>query len=374
MASKLIKNKKFSGVYSYDSERNTHKGKPDRTFYINYRRPADGKLVWEKIGKTSEGYSAQLASNIRNERLRDQRHGDIPEVQAKRKKLTVGKLWEEYKRWAEQNRAHVKTEISRYQKHLEPSFSERPLSAISVKELEDYRDRLLSDGYTPATVKHCLVLLRQMFNKAKQWGMWRGENPVSKIRLPSPDNKRERFLTQEEASKLLAELGRRSAKLRLIAFVSLRTGMRAGEIFDMRWQDVNFDYGIINVRGKGAISRQAYMTEDLARALYEWPRGKSGYVLEDRKHGGRIREVSRAFDEAVKKVGLNDNVDDKSSKQRVVFHTLRHTFASWLALAGYDIFTIKELMGHSNIEMTMRYAHLIPDQKRRAVESVGYEL
>jgi integrase len=172
----------------------------------------------------------------------------------------------------------------------------------------------------------------------------------------------------------LAELGKRSAKLRLIAFVSLRTGMRAGEIFDMRWQDVNFDHGIINVRGKGAISRQAYMTADLARALWEWPRGQSGYVFEDRKHGGRIREVSGAFDQAVKKVGLNDRLSHQDSKQRVVFHTLRHTFASWLALAGCDIFTIKELMGHSNIEMTMRYAHLIPDQKRRFVELVGHEI
>jgi len=67
----------------------------------------------------------------------------------------------------------------------------------------------------------------------------------------------------------------------------------------------------------------------------------------------------------VDSIGLNDGVDDP--RQRVVFHTLRHTFASWLAMSGTDIYTIKELMRHKTLTMTMRYAHLIPDAKRRAV-------
>lgn len=374
MATRHKKSPKFAGVYYHDSPKHVYKNKPDRVFYIVYRRPHDSKKIWEKVGWTSEGYSAQLASNIRNERLQDQRHGDLPEIQARRKKLTIGALWEHYWPWVEKNRVKPGTEKSRYEKHIEPHLGNTPVSALTIKTLEDYRDNLIGNGLSPATVKHSLVLLRQMINKGKQWDLWVGENPVSKIRLPSPDNRRERFLTQEEASKLLVELGKRSPKLRLIALVSLRAGLRAGEIFSMSWQDLNFEGRFINVRGKGAISRQAYMTESLVRELWEWPRGRSGYVFEDRKHGGKIQEVSGAFDEAVKEVGLNSKVDDRNTKQRVVFHTLRHTFASWLAMAGCDIFTIKELMGHNNIEMTIRYAHLIPDRKRRFVEEIDYEV
>lgn len=372
MATRYTRSPKFAGVYYHDSPKHYHKNKPDRVFWILYRPPG-GKQVWEKVGWTSEGYTAQLAANIRTERLQRARHGDIPEIRAKRKKLTVADLWGEYWPWVEKNRAKAGTEKSRYEKHIEPHLGNTPVSALTIKTLEDYRDNLIGSGLSQATVKHCLVLLRQMINKGKQWDLWAGENPVSKIRLPSPDNRRERFLTQEEASKLLAELRKRSPKLRLIALVSLRAGLRAGEIFSMSWQDLNFEGRFINVRGKGAISRQAYMTESLVRELWQWPRGRSGYVFEDRKHGGKIQEVSGAFDEAVKEVGLNRKVDDRNTKQRVVFHTLRHTFASWLAMAGCDIFTIKELMGHNNIEMTMRYAHLIPDRKRRFVEEIDYK-
>jgi len=84
--------------------------------------------------------------------------------------------------------------------------------------------------------------------------------------------------------------------------------------------------------------------------------------------GEKIKEVSNAFAKVVKRLGFNEGITDR--RQKVSFHTLRHTFASWLALRGESILTIKELLGHQTLAMTERYSHLIPDHKRRAVEGI----
>jgi len=91
---------------------------------------------------------------------------------------------------------------------------------------------------------------------------------------------------------------------------------------------------------------------------------KDSYLFQDRRHNGKIMAVSKAFREVVDSLGFNKGIED--NRQRVTFHTLRHTFASWLALQGESLMTIRELLGHKSFEMTKRYAHLVPDEKRKA--------
>lgn len=358
---------KLYGVYYYESKSKKFKGQADCCFYIRYR-DGYGKQHWEKIGWKSEGYNAKAASGILNDRLQTSRHGDTPEIQKKRKKLTFDVLWEHYQDWIEANKVSYKDDVFRYHKHLEEKFKKVPLDSITPLMLENLKKDLFAKELSPATVKHCLVLVRQMFNKAKSWNMWNGNNPVQKIKMPQVQNRRERFLSMEEASRLVERLGLRSTQTQRIAVVSLETGMRAGEIFDMRWQDLDMNAGVINVRGKGGFDRKVYMTDTVKYIFDNQKRGESGYVFESRT-GGRINKVSNAFERAVKDLGLNDVVTDR--KQMVTFHTLRHTFASWLAMEGVPLFTIKELMGHRTIEMTMRYSHLMPDQKQSAVNLIS---
>ena len=87
-------------------------------------------------------------------------------------------------------------------------------------------------------------------------------------------------------------------------------------------------------------------------------------IFSDRWHGEEIESVSRTFERAVDKLGFNKNVEDR--RQKVVFYTLRHTFASWLALEGVPLLTIANLMGHKTISMTQKYAHLSPSTERKA--------
>lgn len=362
MTSRYRRVAKFTGVYYYESTDSRVKGRADACYMIRFQNQY-GQQVWEKVGWKSEGYSAQFAANVRNERIRMARHGTLPEGQ---KHVTFKHVWKTYDKWLDSGRAQPEDDRQRYKSHLEEPLAHIPLHLISPMILENLKESLFKKGLAPATVKHCLVIVRQVINKARDWGMFSGENPVSKIKLPKLQNARERFLTKEEAEKLIAEII--SPQLKRMAIVSLETGLRAGEVTAMRWRDVNFDSGIINVRGKGGYDRQAYLTGNVRKVLDEQPKGRSGFVFES-KTGGRISSISNGFVRATYRAGLNK--PGMTAKELVSFHTLRHTFASWLAIEGVPLLTIKELLGHKSLVMTERYAHLCPDHKRNAASLIG---
>ena len=226
---------------------------------------------------------------------------------------------------------------------------------------------MTKSGLSPGSIKHCLVVFRQIFNKAIQWGFYEGKNPIKGVKLPILQNKRERFLTYDEADLLLSELKNTSGHVHDMALLSLHCGLRAGEILNLKGQDLDFENGLINISDpKNKQSRKAFMTESVKAALLKnIPDSPNDYVLKDRWHGQRIKRVSHTFSRAVKNLGLNDGITD--ARQKITFHSLRHTFASWLALQGETILTIKELLGHKTLAMTERYSHLSPDHKRQAI-------
>ena len=354
---------KYQGVYERRSQNRVFNGTLDTCFDIAYR--VDGKLVWEKVGWTSEGYTAKLAVQIRSERLRNIRHGqDLPK---QRKKAPLFKeVAEKYLEWASENKTRCgKDDISRYKTYLASRLDEKRLNEIHSFDLERLKSELAKEDLSPASVKHCLVLVRQMFNKAVTWGLYAGENPIKGVKLPTLQNQRQRFLSHTEADLLLTELIKSSRQLHDIALVSLHCGLRAGEIFNLKGQDLDFEHELINVSDpKNMESRHAFMTQAVkSMLLTHIPTAPSEYVFKDRT-GEKIVAVSQAFRRAVDRLKFNEGITD--SRQLVTFHSLRHSFASWLALQGETLLTIKELLGHKTLIMTQRYAHLIPDHKRRA--------
>jgi integrase len=179
-------------------------------------------------------------------------------------------------------------------------------------------------------------------------------------------------LSHEEASTLLEELAKRSQQVHDQALLSLLSGLRFGEIAALTWADADIKHGIIAIRSpKSGEGRQTFMTEEVKAMLAaRKPEGVGAQhlIFPDRK-GNIQKSVSDAFERAVEKLGFNEGISE--SPQKVVFHTLRHTFASWLALDGTALYTIKELMGHKTLTMTERYAHLIPDHKREALNAMA---
>ena len=128
-----------------------------------------------------------------------------------------------------------------------------------------------------------------------------------------------------------------------------------GEIFNLKWQDVDLNHGVIHIRNpKNNETRQAYITpklEMMFKGLQKIKQNKSDLLFADRKNQ-RINQLSDTFNRAVSKMGLNEGVTDRQN--RIVPHSMRHTFASWLALQGEPLLTIKELRGHKDSETTMR--------------------
>ncbi len=371
---------KYSGVYERKSDARMHNGKADSCFDITYR--LDGKKVWEKVGWLSEGYAAKVASEIRSNRIRNIRHGE--ELPKDKQKVPYFKdVAEDYLKWASQNKTREgRDDKYLYKNHLAAIFDDKRLNEISSFDLERLKTNLTKKKLTAGSVKHCLVLFRQIFNKAILWKMYNGENPIKGIKLPNLQNQRERFLRYDEASLLLNELKvdyssrkksvkknlteKKDAQLHDMALISLHCGLRAGEIFNLKGQDLDFDNKLINISDpKNKESRKAYMTEAVKEALSKRvPESPNEYIFRDKRHGGKITSISHTFGKTIDKLKFNEGITDP--RQKVTFHTLRHTFASWLALQGETILTIKELLGHKTLAMTVRYAHLMPEHKRQA--------
>jgi integrase len=151
-----------------------------------------------------------------------------------------------------------------------------------------------------------------------------------------------------------------------MALLSLYCGLRAGEIFDLEWQDVNFDSNRLFIKDRKNGGNALLPMHDKVRDMLtkQKPKQATGYVFRA-SNGKQVQDISNSYERAVKRLGFNANITDR--RQKVVFHTLRHTYASWLVMAGVDLYTVQRLMGHKDITMTQRYAHLAPEHLDKAV-------
>lgn len=258
--------------------------------------------------------------------------------------------------FAFENKASLNREKILYRYYLSV-LDNKTLKEITMLDAEKIVNNMIKKGLAVRTAQYAAAVLRHALNKAIERGYLQ-VNPVSKIKVPRKDNRRIRFLTKDEAAKLLDELKKRSQKTYEMSFLSLYTGMRFGEVANLTWQDIDFENGIIYIKDpKNYTGRVAYMTESVKELLLNKKKSanSNALIFPDQK-GNKTERISTSFERAVQRLGLNKDVTDPRDK--VVFHTLRHTFASWLVQAGTPLYTVKELLGHKSIAMTERYSHL----------------
>lgn len=355
-----------TGVYTREHENRRYRGKPDVCYDICYRLPGERKLIWEKVGWVSEKTSAAMAANVRAERLKQARVGNLPTETAK---LTLDEVFQRFRTdYLEISRKHSGDAVSIYENRIQPALGHLPLLAITSVEVDALKKSLVR--LSAQSIKHTLTLLGQIFRQAQRWGIYEGPIPTENVKVPQSDGRRMRFLTQAEAKKLLDALAARSPNLWHMALVSLYTGLRAGEVFALRWEHVNFTTGTIAVMdSKNTMNRVVHMPDQVKGALeklHTLNKGRPGMLVFP-KMGTRAEvrtEIGPGFHTIVSDSGLNDGITDR--RDRVVFHSLRHTYASWLVQAGVPLYTVQKLMGHKTITMTQRYAHLAPDQGAEA--------
>ncbi len=278
-------------------------------------------------------------------------------------------MGKKYIPYAKENKASWDKEEYLFRVWIAPVMGNKKMENISQFDIEKLKKTMKDAGKAPKTINYAIDVIRMAFNMAIKWG-YADKNPAVNIKRPKTDNRRVRFLTKEEANLLLAECKKRSQQLYEIVKLSLYTGMRFGEIANLKWQDVDLENKLIYIKDpKNRTNRVAYIIPEIEDIFTnKKPENLDDFVFKDR-NGKKLVYVSKAFDRAVKAAGLNDGVTDPRNK--VVFHTLRHTFASWLVMNGTPIYTVKELMGHKTLAMTERYSHLAPDSKREAVEKLS---
>ena len=261
----------------------------------------------------------------------------------------------------------VKNENFLFKKWLKPEVGHLPFNRIKPFNLEKIKKNMLDSGTSPRSIQYCFAVFRQVWNTAVTNEIAVGISPTKHVKIPKVENKRERFLTREEADSLLEELKGRSKQVHDMALFSLHTGCRAGEVFSLTWGVINFENRSCMIRDAKGKPRHVFLSGDVYNMLKNryHQQKPTELIFQDRK-GNIIKSISHSFDEAVKKLGLNDGVTDRRDK--ALFHTLRHTFASWHAQNGTDLYTLKELMGHSTIQLTERYSHLRPDGLKKAAQ------
>jgi len=238
----------------------------------------------------------------------------------------------------------------------------KKLSDLTAWHLEQYKKIRKEEGKAPGTINVELAVLKALLYKAQEWGKL-AEHPGKTVKLLKNPQRKTRFLSEEEEAQLLVAC---SPALRRVVQVGLLTGFRRQELASLRPEDVDLDRETVSVAA-------CYSKNGESRTLPVGPRLKA--ILHD-----AFAARGDAATVLVNEYGRRWELDNLSARFRETCtlakieplgpHVLRHTFASRLVMAGVDLRTVQELMGHKSINMTLRYAHLSPDHKRRAMETL----
>ena len=381
---------KFVGVRYKEHPTRKHGVGYDRYFTIRYK--LHGRDKEEGIGWSSQGITAQIASARLSEIKENQRTGQGAQSLTEKRSLLKAKREQERVEQEKRDRENIlfttyfvesyfktaliskkpqtcRTEMVYFKNWIEPAFKGKPFKDIAPFHCEKLKKKLLSAGKAPRTLQYIFAIIRQVWNMARRDGLISTESPTKHVSIPKIDNKRLRFLAHDEANILLSELAKRSLQLHDMSLLALHCGLRAGEIYSLTWNEINLDCGLITVKDtKSGNNRPAFMTQAVKEMLAGRKQLADNKIVFPDRHGKKIERISNAFSRAVTQLGFNDGIADH--RQKVVFHTLRHTFASWLVQGGTDLYTVQKLMGHSTFEMVQRYAHLSEGTLQKAIENM----
>jgi len=352
----------YPGVVYLESTSKT--GKTEKVFYIFYRK--DGKQIEEKVGRSiRDNMTAAKANRIRSERIEgrqlpnaERRAQEQAAKDAEAGKWTINKLWTEYK--TTNTIKGIKTDESRFAKFLGPTFGDKEPHDIDQLSVARLKSKMLKER-APQTVKNTLELLRRVVNFGVNARLC---SPLPfKIEFPKCNNIVTEDLTPEQIQALLTAI---EEDVHPVAgpmmLCALFTGMRRGEMFRLKWTDLNFARGFIAIRDPKGGTDQTIPMNPRARELFGTMPRTSDYIFPGRDGGQRV-DIKKAVRTIKRKAGIPDDFR--------ALHGLRHVYASMLASSGQvDMLTLQKLMTHKSPDVTMRYAHLRDEALQRAGQVV----
>jgi len=347
--------KGYTGVYARRLKGSWIKNGKTReliVYRIRYVNRA-GRLVVFTCGTNEEGMNAEKARDIRNERIMLERRGiDAAEALTPR---TLGDIWKEYLGYlkAQDYRQHtVDTKISTWKKHIEPVLGGLSLAAITQVHVQKMvADMKEKKGMAPGSVAHALTLVRQLFEFAQNTGKYQGGNPAKLVKLRKTKVVRERYLSIDEIRRLLDATKQINQDAYVQVCLGLFMGMRKFEVKNLCWENINWERGTMTFVRKGGKVDTLPISSMVREPLLALGRKEKGRIFKkfERYHIARAIEIT----------GLNNGVAARDTKNRVVFHTLRHTFSTHAERAlGGNLRQVQQLMSHANLITTEGYTHL----------------
>lgn len=352
-------------------------------WYAKYRLP-DGRQVQKKIGpawtdrgRPPVGYVTKRTAEAWLRDVLDQaRRGTLPGQV--RTGATVADAVAEWLRFIEHDRRRKASTVAGYRvivrTHIQPTFGELPLEAVTTRMVEHWLEGL---DRSPSTRRRALVLLHGIFKRAMRvWGL--PANPTALVEKPPLVHAGDlEVFSPEEVWALVRAAG--SEQDAAIFLTAAFTGLRRGELLALRWRDVDFAGSVIRVRASyvgGALStpksgkvRSVPMAPDVAQGLAKL--GQRAHSAGDDDlvfvavSGGYLeaRALVRRYETALKRAGL----------RKLRFHDLRHTFGTRMIVTA-DIRRLQEWMGHSDIQTTMKYLHYAPRAEDAALVARAFRV
>ena len=370
-----------------------------KTWYVRYRLKGHRRMM--RIGDASSMTLTRARANARSIIAQSAeaelgRAEDPANIRAKAPKMpTLGEYIEEqYARALSSKKSGTPT-----LERLRHCFSESQIWAMKLNDTDlaqsivHWREDRLDAGRMKSTVNRDASALRAALSHAVDAGVL-DSHPMQRVRpIRETQEHRVRYLSDDEECRLWDALDRREERIRAerdsangwraerghallsnlrafpyvdhikpIVTLAVHTGMRRGELFSLEWRDIDFDIKILTVRGhvaKSGKARRIPLNQTAIRMLEHWGsmQPRSGFVFKSPKSGGRLDNIKKAWEAVMKDAGIED----------FRFHDLRHHFASCLVMAGVPLNTVREVLGHSSLTMTLRYAHLAPEAGHDAV-------
>ena len=237
-------------------------------------------------------------------------------------------------------------------------FKGKTLREIRPAMIEQFKARRIGAGRAPATVNRELSVVSKIFTMAARHEKV-DANPCQGVERFALDNERVRYLTEDEEQRLFKAMGD-NAQLKDIVTVALHTGMRRGEIFNLKWFDLDFDRGVMHVRKTKTKLNRVVPMNARVRDVFNRQKRSSEFVFTSEKTGGRLMDVKKSFNSARLEAGIPD----------FQLRDLRHSCATRLSDKGEELVTVAEILGHTDIRMTKRYSHGMQERKRMALEKL----
>jgi len=335
--------------------------KRGKNWYIDIK--IAGKRIRQAVGK-SKKEAQKLLLYYEGKKVENE-YGLINEMERKKSVPYFHEFARIYLKYSKTNKAlnTFKIDSIIINKHLIPFFGPLKLDEIDPEEIEKYKNSRMIKVRTK-TINNELIVIYAILSKAVEWGVITSKPKIRKLKqIKNPP----RFLAEKECQALL---GSCNDTIYPLVFVALNTGMRKSELLNLRWDCIDFENRSIIIKSVEGGKEESWHTKNyefrtipLNDELYEFLlsyRNRTGGYVFCQKDGSPYRDLRESFKSAVKKAGL----------EGVTLHTLRHTFASHLIMAGVDLPTVQKLMGHKDIATTMIYAHLAPDHIRSSVSKL----